>query len=191
LQDIADNTVALIITDPPYGNAAEPLYHWLAQFAARTLIPGGHLVCYCGLTTLPRDMALFAVHLTWRTEVMLDFADRAQRLHGFDVIAMHRTILVFSKGRHRKLPGRSPMLPSIIRRDGGPDKSLHAWGQGMGGCQGFVELLTTPGELVLDPFAGSGTFARIAHGIGRKVIACDLAPLSTTTIVAGFSLAAD
>jgi hypothetical protein len=40
--DIADESVAAIITDPPYGDAAEPLYRWLPQFAARVLIPADH-----------------------------------------------------------------------------------------------------------------------------------------------------
>jgi DNA modification methylase len=183
-RDIADNSVELIITDLPYGIKPEPLYRWLADFAARVLIPGGTLVCYCGSTMLPRDMAIFAAHLQWRTEVVLVFDDKAQKLHGAGVIQMHRSILVFTKKRRRKLPGRAPYLPTVIRRAGGPDKSLHAWGQGEGGCQGFIEYLTDPGELVVDPFSGSGTFARIAHSIGRRVIACDLAPCGTETIAA-------
>jgi len=33
--------VPLILTDPPYGDEAEPLYRWLAEWSARVLIPGG------------------------------------------------------------------------------------------------------------------------------------------------------
>jgi len=55
LADILDNSVALILTDPPYGKDAEPLYEWLAKFAARVLIPGGSLICYTGQTNLLRD----------------------------------------------------------------------------------------------------------------------------------------
>jgi hypothetical protein len=52
LADIADNSVALILTDPPYPAEAEPLYRWLAEWAARVLIPGGSLICYTGQSRL-------------------------------------------------------------------------------------------------------------------------------------------
>ncbi len=48
LADVPDNSVPLILTDPPYGDDAEPLYRWLAEFGARVLILGGSLVCYTG-----------------------------------------------------------------------------------------------------------------------------------------------
>ncbi len=37
----------------------------------------------------------------------------------------------------------------------------------------FVRLLTRPGDLVLDPFAGTGTTAVAAEGLGRRWIVCE------------------
>jgi predicted methyltransferase len=51
LADIADESVALTLTDPPYAKEAEPLYAWLAHFAARVLIPGGAAVFVTGQTS--------------------------------------------------------------------------------------------------------------------------------------------
>lgn len=38
----------------------------------------------------------------------------------------------------------------------------------------FVELLSNPGDLVLDPFAGHGTSLRAAVGLGRKAIGWEM-----------------
>jgi hypothetical protein len=58
--------VALILTDPPWGNASEPLYRWLADFASQVLVPGGSLLCFTGLTTWFRDASILAKHLQVR-----------------------------------------------------------------------------------------------------------------------------
>lgn len=38
----------------------------------------------------------------------------------------------------------------------------------------IVEIATKPGEIVLDPFAGSGSTAAVAHKLGRRWVTCDL-----------------
>jgi hypothetical protein len=51
----------LILTDPPYEDAADPLYEWLADFASKVLIPGGSLIFFTGHHRLPRDFEIFKV----------------------------------------------------------------------------------------------------------------------------------
>lgn len=53
LGDIADGSVHMVLTDPPYGRGFLPLWDELARFCARTLRPGGLLVSYCGQSHLP------------------------------------------------------------------------------------------------------------------------------------------
>ena len=38
----------------------------------------------------------------------------------------------------------------------------------------FIELFTDPGDIVLDPFVGSGTTCRVAHALGRATIGIDI-----------------
>ena len=38
----------------------------------------------------------------------------------------------------------------------------------------FVRLFTDPGDLVVDPFAGSGTTARVAIRLGRRAIGIEI-----------------
>ena len=69
-----------MLTDAPWGNAFEWCYRWLADFAARVLVPGGSLLCYTGATTWYRDANIFAAHLQYRPLLfMLHTAEHRMR----------------------------------------------------------------------------------------------------------------
>jgi site-specific DNA-methyltransferase (cytosine-N4-specific) len=40
----------------------------------------------------------------------------------------------------------------------------------------FVDFLTDPGDLVLDPFAGSNVTGAVGEAAGRRWLACDVNP---------------
>jgi hypothetical protein len=111
LSDIAPSSVALILTDPPYGNAAEPLYRWLAQFAARVLVPGGSLICVTGLLRLDRDMAILGEHLRYLPQCVL-LHNPQQRIFGSNanVTVGHKPVLHYAKGLRRTLPSGTRLL---------------------------------------------------------------------------------
>ena len=46
--EIADNSIDLIITDPPYNEESIPLYGEIAKLAQRVLKPGGSLITIIG-----------------------------------------------------------------------------------------------------------------------------------------------
>jgi hypothetical protein len=56
LNDIKDNSIDLILTDPPYPGEFLPLYEDLGVFAKRVLKDGGFLVSYAGHIHLPKVM---------------------------------------------------------------------------------------------------------------------------------------
>jgi hypothetical protein len=178
LADIADNSVPLILTDPPYGDDAEPLYHWLAQWAQRVLIPGGSLICYTGQSRLDRDVAILSERLRYWWLLIMPH-DESQRLPGKFVIANFKPVLWYVKDHRR---GRS-LLPDVLRSPE-RDKAQHEWGQGDGGVGSIIEHLTEPGELILDPFAGTATWGRRAHSMGRRWIGADIAKGGTETVKA-------
>jgi hypothetical protein len=97
MADIADASIPLILTNPL---CDEEGMRWLARFAARTLIPGGTLICYGDQATLPRDLKLFGEHLRywWQGCLCLNFEVRRDEA---GVRSGYRPILWFGKGRRR------------------------------------------------------------------------------------------
>jgi hypothetical protein len=174
LADVPDNSVPLILTDPPY--EADPLYRWLADFAARVLIPGGSLICFTGHARLDRDLAIFSTTLRYWWELIM-LHHQSQHLPGKFVIANHKPVLWYVKEFRR---GRS-LLPDVLRPTA-RDKSEHPWGQGDGGIWPLIEHLTDPGELIVDPFAGTGTWGRITVSMGRRWVGCDIIEGGAATV---------
>jgi hypothetical protein len=168
LSDIADNSVPLILTDPPYGHDGLILYEWLAEFAARVLIPGGSLVCYTGQGLLQRDLQIFSQHLSYRwTFAMMH--NSSQKMLAATVFAKWKPVLWFVKGRRRE---PCTLIPDVIYSK--RDKSEHDWSQGSGGINQWIHHLTLPFETVVDPFAGTGEWGEIICNAGRYWIGCDV-----------------
>jgi hypothetical protein len=96
LADIPDNSVALILTDPPYEDSAEPLWQWLGSFAKRVLVPGGAIVCYFGGVRLNKLYRIFddAGLDHWAPGVMLH--GPRQRLWGIGVLMNHKNIVCYT-----------------------------------------------------------------------------------------------
>jgi hypothetical protein len=82
------------------GNASEPLYRWLAEFASRVLVPGGSLLCFTGVTTWFRDAGIFAT-AGLQPQPLLAMQHTAERPvlgEGKFVRNGKREVLWFSKG---------------------------------------------------------------------------------------------
>jgi hypothetical protein len=182
LADIPDDSVALILTDPPYARAAEPLYEWLAEFAARVLIPGGSLICWIGCWNVPRITGILAGPLNWHWLCHMPLNGGSQRLFGKQVISHARPIAWCTKGPRRG--GRAALLMPDVFVSPRRDKLAHDWAQGEGGVWVPIENLTEPGELIVDPFAGTATWGRIAAAKGRRWIGADIEAGGSTRIAA-------
>jgi hypothetical protein len=168
LLDVPDNSVHLVLTDPPYGDEAEPLYNWLAEWSKRVLIPGGSLICFTGQSRLDRDLRILGDHLRYWWLLAIRH-NQAQRLPGKFVMVEFKPVLWFVKD-HR----RGKTLVNDVLRSDRRDKEGHDWGQGDGGVELLIEQLTEPDELIIDPFAGTGRWEQIAARMGRQWIGADV-----------------
>ena len=54
------------------------------------------------------------------------------------------------------------------------EKDMHPWQQSGSGVLELINILTKRGELIVDPFAGSGTFLKAASDNGRKAIGAEI-----------------
>lgn len=168
LADIEPGTVDLILTDPPYGPKHTDLYDALGEFAARTLKPGGSLIAYSGQSNLGEAWAALNAHLRYWWTLALEHRAGGQQLMGKRVICEWKPLLWFVRDRR----GHDRWVADRVRGSGAR-KDLHEWAQGVEEVAYLVEQLTDPGDLVVDPFAGSGSFGYAAVELGRRFVGCD------------------
>jgi 16S rRNA G966 N2-methylase RsmD len=169
--EIPDDSVTLILTDPPYAESALPLYDDLGRLASRVLVHGGSLVCYTGQATFPKVVEKLDPWLRYWWTFCLKHQHGGQQLPGKWVIAEWKPLLWFVK---EKRLGREYVADCL--RGSRPIKADHEWAQGCEEVVYLIKKLTEPGEGILDPFAGSGAFGRAAKALGRKFVGIDLQP---------------
>jgi hypothetical protein len=89
--------------------------------------------------------------------------------------------ILYFRGRD-VAPLRAPLLTEqfSVQDLNAPDARLgdryHAWQKPEALAERFIRHATNPGDLVLDPFAGTGTFLLAAAKLGRVAAGCDHDP---------------
>jgi 16S rRNA G966 N2-methylase RsmD len=169
LADVEPGSVSLVLTDPPYAEDALPLYGDLAAFAAEKLCDGGSLVCFTGQGTMPAAHAELSKHLRYWWTLALEHRGGGQQLPGKWVRIKWKPILWFVKDGRRDKTYVHDLIRGVK-----PDKELHEWAQGVDEVVPLIESLTAPDELVVDPFAGSGSFGLAASKLGRRFIGAEV-----------------
>jgi ParB-like chromosome segregation protein Spo0J len=181
LADVADQSIDAIVTDPPYDKAGVPIYEDLARFAARTLKAGRLAVVYAGHLQMDEEMDLLArggLTYCWHGANVL--AGRHTRVHKRMVFGWHRSVLLYSAGPYQPRNWLTDLAYAEGR--GGPEeRPLHPWQQALEPVRHWVRQVSKPGELVCDPFLGSGTTALACLLEGRRFSGCDLDPACVET----------
>jgi hypothetical protein len=171
LADIPAQSVDAIVTDPPYNLESVGLYSDLSAFAARVLKPGRLCVAYCGKHALPEYFERLGEHLEymWMAAVLLP--GRHNLFHRKKIFGRWRPVAMFSAGPYE---ARIPIVDALwAERNGAKDLADHPWQQAAEPFERIVEMVTLPGELVVDPFLGSGTTALACVAIGRRFLGAD------------------
>ncbi|MHB1507975.1 MAG: DNA methyltransferase [Acidimicrobiales bacterium] len=181
LSDIADGSIDAIVTDPPYDDEHVPLYEDLGRFAARVLKPGRLAAVYAGHMRLDDQINLLAaggLSYVWHGANVLN--GRSVRIRTHMIFGHHRSVLLFSAGQYR--PRRWIHDLAVAEgRGGAGERPLHPWQQALEPVRHWVHMVSEPGELICEPFLGSGTTAIAALLEGRRVIGCDLDPGAVKT----------
>lgn len=171
LDSLGTETVDAIITDPPYGRDALPLYGDLSKLAARVVRPDGIIVVMVGQYRLPDYLTELSRHLRYHwTAAYFASGDHA-KVFPVRVRAGWKPLLIFQ----RPEATTSPWFTDVFR-SGSVEKSDHPWQQSESGMADIIDHLTSPGMLILDPFAGSGTTGVAAVRLGRRFLGCDVDP---------------
>ncbi len=169
LQQIPPGSVDMIFTDPPYHETHFQLWFDLSSFASHVLKPGGILLAYSGQMFLPGVLSRLSHHLEYCWLFGVQHTGGHIQIWKHTVWNDWKPLVMFSKGK----PVAHDWLMDLYRGDKG-DKDAHEWAQGEGEAAYFIEKLTQPGQLVVDPMCGSGTILRAAHKLGRRSIGIEI-----------------
>lgn len=164
---IPADSVDLLLTDPPYG--AEWLDSWprLGQLGRRVLKPGGWLTAYIGHMHMPAELeGLTAAGLEWGWMAAITFHGSHPAIRARSARTMFRPIAILRQPGG----GEAPWFSDLLTTDPAPQKGLHPWQQSLGPARALIRRFSLPGALVLDPFAGAGTFPLAAAMEGRRAL---------------------
>ena len=167
---IPDESIDLIFTDPVYDRIED--YEWLAETAVRLLMHGGNVVVQTGKIDLPEVLpAMNIPGLEWVT-LLAEVHPRASGMIGKRNIQTGWTpYLWFCKGYPRN--GQWVFDRYYAK---GKDRSFHRWGDGSSFYQMYIERLSGPEDLILDPFTGGGTVPAVCKILSRNYIAFEIDP---------------
>lgn len=169
LRTLDAGSVDLIVTDPPYPKEYEHLYGAMAKEAKRVLRRGGSLVTLCGHYQMARVLPAMAEHLKYRWCVKYDQPGSHARM-AMGILVTWKPLLWYV---NEALSPRRNVTDSVIGKKRSKT-SGHPWEQEMGYALWAIQNLTDPGDLVLDPFMGSGTTGVAALQEGRRFIGVEL-----------------
>ncbi len=168
--DLAEESVDLLLTDPPYDERSVPLYGEVAKLAQRCLRPNGWCLAYTGKMYVARIHFLMKKHLRYTFQ--------------FDVPHQKSTLIeslqIEQNGKYivgyRHEPGKPFWEPVSDRVCGNVEKALHKWQQPIEEAVQLISGLCPEGGVVCDPMCGSGTTLVAALKLGRQIIGADMDP---------------
>lgn len=167
---IPDCSTDLIFTDPPYDIQSLPLYDELAIIADRILKPGGSLLTYAGQYALPdilNRLLSNSSELKYWWMICVKHTGNRSEMFQRKIDVKWKPLLWLVKGKPET--DLRDFVEDYIESEQ-PDKSEHEWAQSIKEALHSIQGITRPGNLVVDPFMGSGTTGIAAIMLDRQFI---------------------
>ncbi len=183
IEQLDDQSVDLLLTDPPYSTDVDvsTFASWLASALPKIKTTGRAYVC---IGAYPLELLTYLELL--RNE---GWIERSQVL-----VWTYRNTLGPSPTHDYKLNWQAILylrgvdaapldcdrlveqfsVQDINAPDGRLGDRYHAWQKPDDLAERFVRHASKPGDLVVDPFACTGTFLIAAAALGRRAIGCDI-----------------
>lgn len=171
LPTLAAGSVDAVVTDPPYPREYEYLYGAIAKEARGLLRIGGSFLTLCGHYQLPRVTADIGEHLRYRWIIKLDQPGSHARM-AMGVMVTWKPMLWFVNER---LTPRRNIVDGCASQKRSKETG-HPWQQDLDYALWAINSLTDPGDLILDPFCGSGTTGVACVQTGRRFIGIEIDP---------------
>jgi DNA modification methylase len=163
---LEDNSIDLILTDPPYGNDYLDLWDYLGKIAKRVLKPSRWLITYCGVKNIPHATNVLSESLKYWWTFCLHLSGATTMK--YKIMNAWRPILIYYKP-----PFKEHKLSKDFITGDGRVKDLHKWQQAEHPIKYIIEQFSNVGDQILDPMAGAGTVLKVSRDLKRKCIAID------------------
>ena len=167
--DLPDGSIDCIITDPPYPYEFIEVWSKLSRFAKRVLKPNGYCVAYSGQMYLPEVMKRMSENLDYYWTFAVYHEGQTQIVNGINLMCRWKPVLIFQNGKKKIENTFQDYFISEQR-----EKNGHDWQQSKSGVAYLIEMFTKPMDIILEPFAGSGTTIIAAKEKKRKVLAAEI-----------------
>jgi len=118
---------------------------------------------------LPEVIRRLSEHLIYVWTFCLYHVGKKQLVNGVNIMCGWKPILIFSNGRKKM---RFSAYDVAISEK--CEKESHEWQQSESGVESLVDIFSQPGQLIVDPFSGSGTFGVVANRMGRRFIGAEI-----------------
>jgi hypothetical protein len=175
MRTMPDESVDLVLTDPPYPREFMYTYEYLAKECPRIMKDGASLICIVGHFAIPEVCEIFKGKLKYRWCFCMNQFEGSHSRMAMGIEIMWKPCLWYVK---RAYPhGRGFVRDGfLVTGKGGQDKVNHEWEQDLSWSNYFVEKITKEGDTVLDPLCGSGTTGVSAVAMGRNFIGIEIDP---------------
>ncbi|MBV2366954.1 DNA-methyltransferase [Streptomonospora nanhaiensis] len=187
LADQPPECARAVIYDPPYavgspvrgrddgaaGSVAGPFgfLHRTLELSSHTLTPGGIVVIFADWRRMP-DLAYIASMVGLRAATQVAWV-RSRPGTGGLMRSAWDPILVAARGTADAIDRAA--IPNVVHADY-PSRRRHPYEKPSTVYQHILARVVRPGDLVLDPFAGSGSSAVAATAVGGVWRGCDIDP---------------
>jgi site-specific DNA-methyltransferase (adenine-specific) len=141
--------------------------------AKELLKPGGRLVSYVGQSELPHVLEAVGKHLryVWTAGVTYRHWASQCRQRGLLIRNLLRLAVIWVNGEY---PDEPRTLFFDWTEGTEPEKEFDDRQQSVGDAGRFVETFSRPGDLVVDPMAGTFTTGVVCKKTGRRFVGCDV-----------------
>ena len=127
---------------------------------------------------LPEYFERLGEHLEYMWTAAIFLPGRHNLFHRKKIFGRWRPVAMFSAGPYE---ARIPIVDALwAEGSGAKELADHPWQQAAEPCERLVEMVTLTGELVVDPFLGSGTTGVACLATRRCFVGADVDPGATS-----------
>lgn len=174
---IADGSIDLVFCDPIYQNIED--YAWLAQTALRVLKPGGVCLAWCSVpNAAPCQQAMERAGLGFVYWLFYTVTAKTWRLNRYQLFCWTTPCLWLRKsGEDMQLSGWIPDTyhDNTVISAANPQGSF-TWNKNTSVLIKWIEQFSRPGDLIYDPFAGTGSIPIACRMTDRRFLASEILP---------------